>query len=115
MSKAKKADTDQRQFWQMVLETFKSSGLSVRKFCQQEGLTEASFYSWRKRLSDPQKLGPGKEPSRPDSFIQVSMPTAKPIVLELILASGYTLRIPSDINREFLTHVLTTMKQVKLC
>jgi hypothetical protein len=55
MSKAKKADRDQRQFWQMVLETYKSSGLSVRQFCQQEGLSEASLYSWRKKLSTPQK------------------------------------------------------------
>lgn len=115
MSKAKKSDTDQRQFWQMVLETFKSSGLSVRKFCQQEGLTEASFYSWRKRLSDHQKPGPVKEPPQPESFIQVSMPTGKPIVLELILASGHTLRIPSDFDRDFLTGVLSAMKQAKLC
>jgi hypothetical protein len=115
MSKAKKADTDQRQFWQMVLETFKSSGLSVRKFCQQEGLTEASFYSWRKRLSAPQKSDPGKEPPQPDSFIQVSMPSAKSVVLELILASGHKLHISSDIDPAFLTGVLSAMKQAKLC
>lgn len=115
MSKAKKSDTDQRQFWQMVLETFKSSGLSVRQFCQQEGLSEPSFYSWRKRLSTHQKPDPPKEPSQPEPFIQVSMPIAKPIVLELILASGHTLRIPSDIDREFLTGVLSAVKQAKLC
>ena len=115
MSKAKKSDTDQWQFWQMVLDTFKSSGLSVRQFCKQEGLTEASFYSWRKRLSDSQKPNPGKEPPQADSFIQVSMPTSKPIVLELILASGHKLGIPSDIDPAFLTGVLSAMKQAKLC
>lgn len=115
MSKAKKADTDQRQFWQMVLETFKSSGLSVRQFCQQEGLSEPSFYSWRKRLSTPQKPDPGKGSPQPDSFIQISMPTAKSGVLELILASGHTLRIPSDIDPAFLTGVLSSVKQAKLC
>ena len=115
MSKAKKADTDQRQFWQMVLDTFKTSGLSVRQFCQQEGLTEASFYSWRKRLSNPQESGPSKGPSQPDPFIQVSIPSAKSIVLELILASGHKLHIPSDIDPAFLTGVLSAMKQAKLC
>lgn len=115
MSKAKKSDTDQRQFWQMVLETFKSSGLSVRQFCQQEGLTEASFYSWRKRLSTHQKPDTPNEPLQPEPFIQVSMPTAKPIVLELILASGHKLGIPSDIDPAFLTGVLSAMKQAKLC
>ena len=55
MSNVQKSDTDQKQFWQMVLETFKSSGLSVRQFCKQEGLSEPSFYAWRKRLTQPQK------------------------------------------------------------
>ena len=115
MSKAKKADTDQQQFWQMVLETFKSSGLSVRQFCQQEGLSEASFYSWRKRLSNPQKSGVSKGRPEPEQFIQVSMPTAKPGALELVLASGHTLRIPCDIDSTFLTGVLSAVKQAKLC
>jgi transposase-like protein len=115
MSKAKKTDTDQRQFWQMVLETFKTSGLSVRQFCKQEGLSEPSFYSWRKRLSVPQKSGPAKEPTPSDSFIQVSVPAAKPGALELILASGHKLHIPSDIDPVFLTGVLSAVKQAKLC
>jgi transposase len=115
MSKAKKTDTDQRQFWQMVLETFKSSGLSVRQFCKQEGLTEASFYSWRKRLNNPQKSDIKNELPQPEPFIQVSMPTAKSGVLELVLVSGHTLRIPSDIDSVFLTGVLSAVKQAKLC
>ena len=115
MSKAKKSDTDQRQFWQMVLDTYKSSGLSVRQFCKQEGLSEPSFYSWRKRLSKPQKPAVSKGQPQADSFIQVSMPTAKPVVLELILASGHKLHIPSDVDPAFLTGVLSAMKQAKLC
>jgi len=51
MGKIEKSDTDQPQFWQMVLETFKSSGHSIRQFCRQEGLPEASFYSWRKKIT----------------------------------------------------------------
>lgn len=115
MSKAKKADTDQRQFWQMVLETFKSSGLSVRQFCKQEGLSEPSFYSWRKRLTNPRKPDVSKEQSHPESFIQVSMPKAESSCLKLILTSGHTLRIPSDIDTSFLTGVLLAVKQAKLC
>ena len=115
MSKAKKSDTDQQQFWAMVLETFKSSGLSVRRFCKQEGLSEPSFYSWRKRLSEQETSGLQKVPPQPESFIQVSMPSVKSGVLELVLASGHTLRIPSDIDREFLTGVLFCVKQAKLC
>ena len=61
MSNAKKSDTDQQQFWQMVLETFKSSGLSIRQFCKQEGLSEPSFYAWRKRLTQVGESDADKE------------------------------------------------------
>jgi hypothetical protein len=46
MSQEQKSDTDQRQFWQMAIESWQSSGLSIRQFCKQEGLSEPSFYSW---------------------------------------------------------------------
>lgn len=52
MSKRKVSDADQQQFWQMVLETFKYSGLSVQQFCKQEGLSASAFYNWRRKLSD---------------------------------------------------------------
>ena len=115
MSKAKKADADQWQFWKMVLETFTSSGLSVRQFCQQEGLSEASFYSWRKRLSTHQKPDTNQTPLQPEPFIQVSMPPAKPMGLELVLSSGHTLRIPVGVDRQTLTAVMSALGEAGLC
>lgn len=117
MSSVQKTDTDQRQFWRMVLDTFQSSGLSVRRFCQQEGLSEASFYAWRKKLSKAQKSGPGNEqtPPEPESFIQVPVLRSESSCLELVLASGHVLRIPSDIQRAFLSDVLLAVRQAQLC
>jgi len=115
MSKLKKGDSDQQQFWQMVMETFKSSALSVRQFCQQEGLSEASFYSWRKRLTKPQTSDIDNKEAQPEPFIQVSMPKAQSGGLELILASGHTLLISSDVDSKVLTGVLSALKQAKLC
>lgn len=115
MSKAEKANTDQRQFWRMVLETFTSSHLSVRQFCQQEGLSEASFYFWRKRLTKPLTSNIDKEEVQPEPFIQVSMPNARSGGLELVLASGHTLLIQSDVDSQVLTGVLSALKQAKLC
>jgi transposase len=118
MSKTKKSDTDQQQFWQMVLDTFKTSGLSVRQFCQKEGVSEASFYSWRKRLSSENEaacqLNPNEKLSA-DDFIQVSLSTSDTCSLELVLISGNTLRINSDIDGRILNHVLSALKQAKLC
>ena len=60
MSKEHKTDNEQQQFWQMVIDTWLSSGLSVRQFCRQEGLSEPSFYSWRKKLAKCHKPKDGK-------------------------------------------------------
>ena len=117
MSKAQKSDTDQKQFWQMVLDTFRSSGLSVRQFCKQEGLSEASFYAWRRKLSKSQKSSTCNEQmlSEPGSFIQVPVVQSESSCLELVLTSGHVLRIPSDIQRAYLSDVLSAVRQAKLC
>ena len=90
MGTRQKSDDDQRQFWQMVLETYRTSGLSVRRFCRQEGLSEPSFYTRRKKLTKVNDL-------------------------ELVLHSGHILRINAGISRQRLTDVLTALCEAGLC
>lgn len=47
-SKSKRVET--REFWQATIRLWAESHLSVRDFCSREGLTEHTFYSWRRRL-----------------------------------------------------------------
>jgi hypothetical protein len=114
MSNGKKDEGDQQQFWQMALETFKSSGLSVRQFCKQEGLAEPSFYIWRKKLVgsncqlDDQCNGPS-------AFIEVAMPQNNSVVIELLLISGNTLRIPHGVDAATLSTVLSVAHAADLC
>ena len=116
MSKEQKPDTDQHQFWQMVLETFKSSGLSIRQFCQKEGLSEPSFYSWRKKLTQSDESAEGKPKDvNSSAFIEVAMPSEKPCSLELLLSSGNILRISSHANCKTLTNVLSALCEAGLC
>ena len=116
MSKEQKPDTDQQQFWQMVLETFKSGGLSVRQFCQKEGLSEASFYTWRKKLTKSDESAEDEQKDASSSaFIEVSMPKNNPAALELILSSGNTLKINSGADCKILTNVLSALCEAGLC
>ena len=51
-----------RQEWQTLLDEQQRSGLSIQRFCQSEGITPPSFYSWRTKLrrgesSAPDPLG----------------------------------------------------------
>jgi transposase-like protein len=38
-------------FWSLAIAEQAQSGLSVRAFCEREGLSPASFYLWRRNLA----------------------------------------------------------------
>jgi len=37
--------------WRSVFQEHAESGLSIRRFCQDEGISEGSFFAWRKKLA----------------------------------------------------------------
>lgn len=51
------SNSERRQFWQIVIETWQNSGMSVARFCKAEGLSEGAFYNLlRNSLSLPRCL-----------------------------------------------------------
>lgn len=42
---------EKAEFWRFVVREQSRSGLNVREFCHQEGMSEASLYQWRKKLA----------------------------------------------------------------
>ena len=109
-SKQTKSNIERRQFWRMVIETWQDSGISISKFCKAEGLSEGTFYNWRKKLSDPrsQRNEPA-EPS-PSAFIEIAMPKSNHAALELVLCSGNTLRISSTADNKTLSNVISVLR-----
>jgi transposase-like protein len=43
---------EREAFWRGEVASHTASGLSVRRFCQERGLSEPSFYAWRRTLQD---------------------------------------------------------------
>lgn len=81
------------------------SGMSVKQFCKEQGLTEYSFYAWRKRLQ-------GKAPVR---FALVDRRGARQelaaeAALELVLATGERLRIGAGVDAATLRTVLAVLR-----
>src|SRR6266446_1013903 len=57
------------EYWRERITEQERSGMSVQRFCQEQGLTEQSFYLWRKRLRKQQPMrfalvetGPARQP-----------------------------------------------------
>ena len=81
------------------------SGVSVKQFCKEQGLTECSFYAWRKRLQK-------KEPVRfalVDRGAARQEPAAE-AALELVLTTGERLRIGAGVDATTLRTVLEALR-----
>jgi|SRR5689334_3398745 len=98
-----KASSKNEQWRERIAEQ-EGSGLSVKQFCKERGLTECSFYAWRKRLRK-------KEAVR---FALVERATphecANEALLEVVLASGERLRIGAGVDTATLRSVLDVLR-----
>lgn len=100
-----KAATPKADEWTERIAAQQRSGISVKQFCKEQGLTEYSFYSWRKRL---QKRAPVR-------FALVDRGAARQEVateaaLELLLATGERLRIGAGVDAGTLRRVLDVLR-----
>ena len=91
--------------WTERIAAQQRSGISVKQFCKEQGLTEGSFYAWRKRLQK-------KEPVR---FALVDRRAARQepateAALELVMATGDRLRIGAGVDAATLRTVLEALR-----
>jgi hypothetical protein len=80
------------RFWRDLIDRWKDSGQSVAAFCAAHRVSQATFYSWRKRLA---ARAPVTTPPAP-AFAPIRVvadPTA-----EVILQSGLIVRAPASMD-----------------
>jgi len=94
--------------WRKRWERFESSSLTVAEFCRREGVSQPTFYQWRKRLrrergqAAPMVVREAGVPARagtdvsggPAAFVELAL--ACPGVVELELPNGVRVRVPAD-------------------
>jgi hypothetical protein len=91
--------------WAERIAAQQRSGISVKHFCKEQGLTEYSFYAWRKRL---QESGPVRFALVERSARQQERATGA--ALELVLATGERLRIDAGVDTATLRAVLEILR-----
>jgi hypothetical protein len=91
--------------WAERIAAQRRSGMSVKQFCKEQGLTEYSFYAWRKRL---QESGPVRF-ALVERSVRRQERTAEP-ALELVLATGERLRIGAGVDTATLRTVLDLLR-----
>ena len=91
--------------WAERIAAQRRSGISVKQFCREQGLTECTFYAWRKRL---QETGPVRF-ALVERSVRRQERTAE-AALELMLTTGALLRIGTGVDAATLRTVLDALR-----
>ena len=105
---ARSVDSRKVEEWQQRIVRFEKSELTAMPFCQDEGVSTAAFYKWRKKFRDLSK--PTTDADRPaGSFTPVRLVASPSVAVRL--PGGTQLELPAT-DRELLQLVLQTLAQV---
>jgi transposase-like protein len=113
----RKMDVALQAAWRSRLKRFEGSSLTVAEFCRREGVSQGTFYQWRKRLRHsgaraPKRRGGGHAAGTPPvadatsgraAFVPVSLAAAA--VVEIELPNGTRVRVPADREQALLAAI----------
>ena len=112
---ARQSSEEKRAFWRMAVQMQKESGLSVRRFCEREGLGEASLFAWRRKFrAEETEAGDGSE----HGAESVRLAPVKlledqgSVAVEIVSPSGLILRVGDEASTENVRRVLQLMHEV---
>ena len=116
---SRKVSDERMRFWRDLVERQRTSGLKIARFCAEAGVSQNSFYVWKKRLQTTAQQGRAAMPPRKHrrkkaaakSLIPVRVipdvshqpPTAKAI--EIAWPNGIALRVAPGCDSETLREV----------
>ncbi|HEX4610992.1 MAG TPA: hypothetical protein VH092_22570 [Urbifossiella sp.] len=109
MSKPRRDPAVTRRQWVERLDRFHRSGQTVAQFCAAEGVSEPSFYVWKRTLAA------GAEPARPSApapnLVPIRITPSPAAQIELALLSGTVVRFPADARPELIVSVLRGLEE----
>lgn len=102
------------QEWSELFEKHKTSGMTIKAFCEQEGVGWQSFYLWRKKLQNPAEGGKKEKPFKQvKAFVPIRVSSDlvnrsdKSLQIQVDLRNGRTVRFERYIeNNQQLTEFL---------
>jgi transposase-like protein len=129
---ARSIDPDKEQFWHQMFARWTASGLSIAAFCKDAGLSQQSFYRWRRVLRQRiSRFGQQRRPQAVDAvnekaatataqrplplFVPLAVETtAAATVLEVVVCDGRVIRVPAGFDAPTLAQILAVLEG-RLC
>ena len=105
---AKKRSEEKERYWRSVLQRQARSGVSIAKFCRSEGVSEPSFYSWKRALgggeakakraarSGARRVAARSSEASP-SFVPVEITEEpRPATIQVVWPNGLSAQVPAE-------------------
>ena len=111
MTQGKPRDARKEQQWRRWIEAWRTSRLSVRAFCARHGLSQPSFYAWRRELQ--------RRDGEPPAFVPVRVVGADLPAREsggqVVLPGGRTVRVAPGFDAATLQQVVAALEEGRSC
>jgi hypothetical protein len=101
--------TSRQEFWRQVVARQRKSGLSIRRFCEQEGLATATFYIWKRRLGQGTAGTLVPVGFAPVQVVPESTPATAAGSMEIVLPHDRRIRLTGVVDRQQLAEVLAAL------
>jgi transposase len=117
-------DPSKERCWRRLLRQWRRSGLTIREFCAEHALSEASFFAWRRTLveRDQQRAGrdtlqgdhePRRQSDERPAFVplRVVATIAAGTAFEVVLRDGRVVRVPVGFEAASLRQLLAILEE----
>jgi hypothetical protein len=126
-------DRGKERFWQEMVGRWRRSGASVRAFCAEHGLSEPSFYAWRRTIAERDEQAGRKATRRTagrantsshgdrhakglPAFVPLQViPAASPPALEVVVGAGHVVRVAPGFDGPTLRALLAVLAEAPAC
>jgi len=123
MPRTERRDPAKERCWRRVLGQWRRSGLTAREFCAETGLSEPSFYAWRREIARrDQERTAGTQATTAVSacrrsaaalpaFVPVRIEASAACALEVVVAGGRLVRVRPGFEAAVLRQLLAVLEE----
>jgi hypothetical protein len=115
---ARKNKAERELHWQEIVKRQADSGLPVRRFCASEGISEPSFYAWRRKLQTrkndtaPRKVRRHDEGGSENGRLFVPLQLVEGgSTLTIVHPLGYRIQVSGEVSPATLRQVIETLDE----
>jgi len=101
-------NAERERFWRGAIEEQRTSGLSISAFCRKRDVSEASFFSWRRKLTQRDRKDTAAKfvPLRFDAPSMATRPGC-----EVVLPDGCRIIVPGQCDANWLREILEALRE----